>query len=87
LPLEPQEEVRLLAVAQAKCVSPSDLVREALNPILDDLPESPKSEPRPIWDVTLENLKDVSPGEFAELSNDGAAEHDHYLYGSPKRER
>jgi hypothetical protein len=30
-------------------------------------------------------MKDVPPEEFAMLPKDGAGEHDHYLYGHPKR--
>jgi len=53
-------------------------------------PSSPSSsmrasEQRPIWDVILDNMKDVSAAEFSHLPNDGASEHDHYLYGHPKR--
>jgi hypothetical protein len=88
LPLQPQEEARLIAAAQAKGISTDDLVREALDKILADQFESqktPKAEPRPIWEVMLDNIKDVSPDEFAKLPKDGASEHDHYLYGHPKR--
>lgn len=40
---------------------------------------------RPIWDVILDNMKDVPDEEFAKLPKDGASELDHYLYGHPKR--
>jgi hypothetical protein len=33
----------------------------------------------------LDSMKDVPPGEFSKLPKDGASEHDHYLYGYPKR--
>jgi len=39
LPLQPQEEVRLIAVAQAKGLSPDALVREALDKILAEVPD------------------------------------------------
>jgi hypothetical protein len=42
-------------------------------------------DPRPIWEVILDNMKDVPPEEFAKLPKDGASEHDHYLYGHLKR--
>jgi hypothetical protein len=90
LPLKPQEEARLIAVAQAKGVSTDDLVREALNKVLADslgLDETPKAESRPIWEVMLDNIKDVSAEQFAKLPKDGASEHDPYLYGHPKREQ
>jgi len=90
LPLQPQEEARLLAVAQAKGVSADDLVREALHRVLADspsLPETPKAAARPIWEVMLDNIEGISPEEFAMLPKDGASEHDHYLYGHPKRDQ
>jgi hypothetical protein len=88
LPLQPQEEARLVAIAHAKGVSTDTLVREALDKILADAPELPveaKVDSPPIWEVILDNMKDVPPEEFARLPKDGASEHDHYLYGHPKR--
>jgi hypothetical protein len=90
LPLQPQEEARLVALAQAKGVSTDTLVREALDKILADAPGQPDKanrELRPIWDVILDNMQDVPPEEFARLPKDGASEHDHYLYGHPKRDQ
>jgi hypothetical protein len=88
LPLQPQEEARLVALAQARGITTDTLVREALDNFLADAPgepDEPKGESRPIWDVMLDNMRDVSPEEFAALPKDGASEHDHYLYGHPKR--
>ena len=88
LPLQPQEEAKLIAVAQAKGVSTDDLVREALEKILAAEPDQtnePTLESRPIWEVILDNMKDVPPEEFDKLPKDGASEHDHYLYGHAKR--
>lgn len=48
-------------------------------------PEEQSRDPRPIWEVMLDNLKDVPPEEFAKLPKDGASEVDHYLYGHPTR--
>jgi hypothetical protein len=44
LPLQPQEEARLVALAQARGLSPSDLVREALEGILQG--EPPVAKPK-----------------------------------------
>ena len=44
LPLQPQEEARLVALAQARGLSPSALVREALNGILQA--EPPMAKPK-----------------------------------------
>ncbi len=86
--LQAQEEAKLIAVAQAKGLSTEALVREALDKFLADAPdqrEEQKRESRPIWEIILDNMKDVPPEEFAKLPKDGASEHDHYLYGHPKR--
>jgi hypothetical protein len=88
LPLQPQEEARLVALAHAKGVSTDALVREALDKILADAPDllvKAKPDSPPIWDMILDNMKDVPAEEFARLPKDGASEHDHYLYGHPKR--
>ena len=39
LPLEPQQQAKLIALAQAKGVSADDLVREAIDKILAEAPE------------------------------------------------
>ena len=87
LALQLQEEAELIALAQAKGLSTDALVREALDKILADAPEPPAEPGRqapPIWELILDNMKDVPPEEFAKLPKDGASEHDHYLYGHPK---
>ena len=43
------------------------------------------AEQRPIWEVIPEMMKDVPEEELDRLPSDGAAEHDHYIYGTPKR--
>jgi hypothetical protein len=89
LPLQPQEEAKLVALARAKGVSTDTLVRQALDNILADVP-APGSKPAsgtPIWEQIADNMRDALPEEFAKLPNDGASEHDHYLYGHPKRNR
>jgi hypothetical protein len=45
LPLQPKEEARLIAAAQAKGLSTDALVREALDKILADAPEGSSKEP------------------------------------------
>jgi len=47
LPLEPREEAKLIAAAQAKGRSTDALVREALDRILADLPDEPRVLTRP----------------------------------------
>jgi hypothetical protein len=40
---------------------------------------------RHISDVIAEAMRDVPPEVLATLPSDGASEHDHYIYGLPKR--
>lgn len=40
---------------------------------------------RPIWERIAEMAADVPPEELAKLPADGASQHDHYIYGAPKR--
>jgi hypothetical protein len=44
------------------------------------------SDNRPIWEVIVDNMKDVPPEVMASMPEDGASQHDHYIYGWPKRE-
>ena len=45
LPLEPQEEAKLIALAQEKGVTADTLVREAIDKILADAPNAARKEP------------------------------------------
>ena len=88
LPLQPQEEERLIAVAEAKGVSAEALVREAVHRILAEAsvePQEGKTEPIPVWEVIGSSMKDVPPDDLALLPADGASQIDHYVYGLPKR--
>ena len=49
-------------------------------------PSPPVAPERPIWERIPDMMKDVPPEELAALPTDGAAEHDHYIYGTPKRQ-
>ena len=40
---------------------------------------------KPIWELFIEAFQDVPDEELAHLPVDGAAQHDHYIYGLPKR--
>ena len=40
---------------------------------------------KPIWEVAEELFGDIPDEELAQLPPDGATQHDHYIYGTPKR--
>jgi Arc/MetJ-type ribon-helix-helix transcriptional regulator len=40
---------------------------------------------KPIWEEILEMTADIPDEEFDKLPVDGAEQHDHYIYGTPKR--
>ena len=40
---------------------------------------------RPIWEEIEEITAGIPDEEFAKLPVDGAEQHDHYIYGTPKR--
>jgi predicted XRE-type DNA-binding protein len=48
---------------------------------------APKTETRrrPIWERIAEIAAEIPPEELERLPTDLAANHDHYLYGTPKR--
>lgn len=45
----------------------------------------PESAPRPISEIFEDLSSQIPFEEWTELPRDGAEQHDHYLYGSPKR--
>jgi hypothetical protein len=49
-------------------------------PVADD------TDDRPISEVIAEIMADVPPDVLARLPKDGASQHDHYIYGWPKRD-
>ena len=48
-------------------------------------PEQPAEARKPIWEQILEMTADVPDEEWDKLPTDLAEQHDHYLYGTPKR--
>jgi hypothetical protein len=88
----PEQEARLAQIATKSGTAPEILVKDAVLRLLEgdphlgsDTSAEPNGDPWPIWEVMLDNLKDVTPEEFAALPKDGASQVDHYLYGHPKR--
>jgi hypothetical protein len=46
---------------------------------------SPAPTVKPLWEIAADLLKDVPQEVLDRLPTDGAAQHDHYIYGTPKR--
>jgi hypothetical protein len=77
LPLEPQKEAKLIAIAQEKGLSADELVREAIDKILEAVPDQPakpkksaygllsKYGPGPTEEEIDENRREMFSG-FAE---------------------
>ena len=84
--LSDEKATALQAQAASEGLTIAAWVQQLAEQHAQALPHRPqKQDDRPIWDVIAENMKDVPASEFEKLPRDGASEHDHYLYGHPKR--
>ena len=86
LSLNPEVEKGLKARAHERGVSLDDyllevVAREAGAPV-----PSAKGARRHIGDVIRQRMRNVPPEIMATMPKDGASQHDHYVYGFPKRE-
>ena len=45
----------------------------------------PAQTVKPLWEIAADLLKGVPQEVLDRLPTDGAAQHDHYIYGTPKR--
>jgi Arc/MetJ-type ribon-helix-helix transcriptional regulator len=50
-----------------------------------DGPAEGQAERKPIWERILERSASIPEEEWAKLPADSSAQHDHYIYGTPKR--
>jgi len=53
---------------------------------LAEQPPTAHQPDRHIAEAICENMQDVPPEVMATMPEDGASQHDHYIYGWPKRE-
>ena len=44
-----------------------------------------KRPDRPVWQMVEELLKEIPVDDQERMPTDGAEQHDHYIYGTPKR--
>lgn len=77
------QQAALVAQARAQGVSAEEYARQLLAHAIETAP-SPRR--RHISEVILEKMTKVPPEIMAAMPKDGASQHDHYLYGLPKRD-
>jgi hypothetical protein len=87
LELPDNKDAALKAKAQAQGMSAEQYVERMLDhdleePAGDETGAAPR---RHISEVIADLMRDVPAEELAMMPTDGASEHDHYLYGWPKR--
>jgi predicted RNase H-like HicB family nuclease len=46
--------------------------------------ETENNSNQPIWEIAQNLIEDLTEEEKAQLPKDGAVQHDHYIYGTPK---
>jgi len=77
------------AAALSAKAAEAGLTLEAWLKQLAGTQEEPKSARGPLQeaaDIILDSMRDVPPEIMATMPEDGATQHDHYIYGWPKRE-
>jgi len=79
--LSDRKEAALKAKAQAQGVSAEQYAARVLDRDLD----GEESDSEPFWKAFTRQMAALPDEVFERLPIDGASEHDHYLYGSPKR--
>jgi Arc/MetJ-type ribon-helix-helix transcriptional regulator len=72
--------------------TPDEVIRKALDALdakeqqeTSRLTKGKKRPMTPVWQRFQDAVRSISEKELAALPPDGASEHDHYLYGIPKR--
>ena len=70
--LPPEKQQRVLSMVE-EMLSEKDVTNERV-------------AVRPLWEIAEEISAQVPLEEWAKLPADGAEQHDHYLYGSPKKD-
>jgi len=81
--LSDEQASALQAKAAAEGLSLEEWLRN-----LVEAKEPPAAE-RPLQsaaEIILESMRDIPPEIMATMPTDGASQHDHYIYGWPKRE-
>lgn len=64
---------------------PLDEQREVLKIVEQRLEKNKPENSRPIWEIAKEISESIPLEEWEKLPSDGSINHDHYLYGAPKK--
>jgi len=93
--LTPEQKGLLVALARETGKLIPALIAEALGELQEHRhPHGEKAQhsippsdqmTKPLWEIADDLLKDVPQEVLDRLPTDGAAQHDHYIYGTPKR--
>ena len=70
---------------QAKAAAEGLSVEEWIQKLADPRPSASRPR-RHISEIIRENMSRVPPEIMATMPTDGASQHDHYIYGWPKRD-
>ncbi|MCY7334286.1 MAG: hypothetical protein LH649_16880 [Pseudanabaena sp. CAN_BIN31] len=65
--------------------SPEALLQEVLSFLVFTRNTRYVQHQKPIWQVAQEIMADVPDEILNQLPIDGSSQHDHYIYGTPKR--
>lgn len=65
--------------------SSEELLEDVLDFLLSTRKKNYPDQPKPMWQIAQELMVDVPPEIIARLPRDGAEQHDHYIYGTPKK--
>ncbi|MGH9622502.1 MAG: hypothetical protein ACRD45_22695 [Bryobacteraceae bacterium] len=79
----PEEQ---LATLEAKATTLGISAEQYASQVLEQDLQSSKSATRHISEIILQRMRKVPPEIMASMPVDGASQHDHYIYGLPKRE-
>ncbi len=70
------EKVKILPIEQQQ---------QVLEMVEQKLHENQSENSRPIWEIITEISSRIPLEEWEKLPSDGSINHDHYLYGAPKK--
>lgn len=75
------------AVQSGRFASAEDMVARLVKEYAQRSRQEPThgEDGKPIWEILDEENRSIPPEVWDDLPTDLAAQHDHYLYGTPKR--